>query len=139
MKVYQDFKKTWGCSVKDIAEHDGVTHAAVRMRLNLFGTPFQRRPEPNNFEAKYGRTISELAMELDMHPNSVRIREQAHGNVYHAAKSQKRIGVHPKKKIQWQDKRYELFWLHHEHPDYETARNVGNEYRENATWLNQKP
>lgn len=78
-----DFKEKWGISCKELAELEGVTCEAIRMRVRNFGTPFQRRGKPTKFEIKYGKTLGELALELGIHPITLARREYLYGDVYY--------------------------------------------------------
>ena len=79
-----DFKKRWGIKCNELAEAEGVTPEAIRMRVKNFGTPWQRAKKPTKFEKKYGKTIKEIALELNIHPVTVARREYLYGDVYYS-------------------------------------------------------
>lgn len=86
MKV--NFEKKWGISCNTLAEMEGVTPEAIRMRVKKFGTPFQRRKNKTKFEEKYGKTIIQLAEELNLHPVTLCRREYLYNDVYYVCKKQ---------------------------------------------------
>jgi hypothetical protein len=77
-----DFKERWGYSCNQLAAMEGVTPEAIRMRVRNFGTPFQRRKKPTKFETMYGKTLGEIAIELNLHPATVARRHNLYGNAY---------------------------------------------------------
>lgn len=81
-----EFKKQWGYHCDDIAEMEGVTPEAIRMRVIKFGTPWQRRNKPTKFELKYGKTLGQMALELNLHPQTLARRERLHGDAYYEPK-----------------------------------------------------
>tara|TARA_B100000963_G_C22555858_1_gene638981 strand:+ start:434 stop:871 length:438 start_codon:yes stop_codon:yes gene_type:complete len=87
--VRVDFKKKWGIRCNDIAEAEGVTPEAIRMRVKLFGNPWQRAKKPSKFEKKYGKTILQIAQELGVHPVTIARRENLYGDVYHVSPQKK--------------------------------------------------
>jgi hypothetical protein len=80
----QSFEKKWGLRCNEIAEMEETTPEAIRMRVKRFGSPWQRRGKPTMFEAKYGKTIGQLALDLNLHPQTLARRERLHGDVYYA-------------------------------------------------------
>lgn len=78
-----DFKEKWGISCNELAEQEGTTPEAIRMRVRNFGTPWQRRKKQTKFEIKYGKTLGELALELGIHPQTVARRDRLHGDAYY--------------------------------------------------------
>ena len=78
-----EFEQQWGYHCDEIADMEGVTPEAIRMRVIKFGTPWQRRAKLTKFEKKYGKTIGQLALELNLHPQTVARRERLHGDVYY--------------------------------------------------------
>lgn len=84
MKKRVDFKEKWGIACNELAEMEGVTPEAIRMRVRNFGTPFQRRGKPTKFEKKYGKTLGELALDLGIHPITVARREYLYGDIYYS-------------------------------------------------------
>ena len=79
-----NFKERWGIPCNDLAEMEGVTPEAIRMRVLNFGTPFQRRGKPTKFEAKYGKTLGQLALDLGIHPITVARREYLYGDIHYS-------------------------------------------------------
>jgi len=79
-----NFEKKWGIRCNELAEAEGVTPEAIRMRVKNFGSPWQRANKPSKFEKKYGKTIKELAQELGLHPVTVARREYLYGDVYYS-------------------------------------------------------
>jgi hypothetical protein len=78
------FQQKWGYHCNEIADMEGVSPEAIRMRVIKFGTPFRRRAKLTKFEEKYGKTIGQLALELNLHPQTVARRERLHGDVFYA-------------------------------------------------------
>ena len=87
-----DFEKKWGIRCNDIADAEGVTPEAIRMRVKNFGNPWQRAKNPSKFEKKYGKTILQIADELGVHPVTIARRENLYGDVYHVT-PQRRDGT----------------------------------------------
>ena len=84
-----DFKEKWGIRCNDIAEAEGVTPEAIRMRVKRFGNPWQRAKKPSKFEEKYGKTILQIAEEQGVHPVTIARREVLYGDVYHITPQKK--------------------------------------------------
>ena len=78
-----NFKERWGYTCNQLAEMEGVTPEAIRMRVKKFGTPFKRRAKPTKFEKKYGKTLGQIALDLGIHPQTVARRESIYGDVYY--------------------------------------------------------
>jgi len=51
------FESQWGISANELAQQDGVTPEAIRMRVHLYGSPFQRRAKPTIYSAVWQNTI----------------------------------------------------------------------------------
>lgn len=81
-----DFKERWGYSCNHLAAMEGVTPEAIRMRVRNYGTPFQRRKKPTQFEVKYGKTLGQIALELGLHPATVARRDRIYGDAYAESK-----------------------------------------------------
>lgn len=81
-KKITHFEHKWGISAPKLAELEGVDASAIHMRVYKYKTPFQRRAKPSKWEVKYGKTIRDLAIELDIHPVTVGQREKLYGDVY---------------------------------------------------------
>tara|TARA_R110000796_G_scaffold66204_10_gene152482 strand:+ start:1300 stop:1749 length:450 start_codon:yes stop_codon:yes gene_type:complete len=88
----RNFEADWGIKCNALAEIEGVTPEAIRMRIKNFGTPFQRRGKKTKFEEKYGKTLPFLAHELNLHPQTIARREHLYGDVYHVTKWQNGLG-----------------------------------------------
>jgi len=80
-KQHIDFTATWGISCNELAEMENVTPEAIRMRVRNFGTPWQRRGKPTKWETKYGKTIAQLALERNLHPQTLARREYLFGDI----------------------------------------------------------
>lgn len=76
------FEHKWGLDAPTFAKLEGISASALHMRVMNYGTPFQRRAKPSKWEIKYGKTIREIALELNIHPVTVGQRERLHGDVY---------------------------------------------------------
>ena len=76
------FEHRWGIDAITLARLEGVTPDCIHMRVSRFGTPFQRRTNLTKFEAKYGRTIGELADMLGLHPITLDQYERKYGTIY---------------------------------------------------------
>ena len=81
--VNTQFEKKWGYHCDEIADMEGVSPEAIRMRVIKFGTPWQRRAKLTKFEKKYGKTIGQIALDLNIHPQTVARRERIHGDAYY--------------------------------------------------------
>ena len=81
-----NFKEKWGISCNELAEREGVTPEAIRMRVINYGTPFQRRCKLTSFEKKYGKTLGEVALELGLHPMTVARRDRIYNDAYYDSK-----------------------------------------------------
>ena len=119
------FEQKWGISANELAEAEGVSTPAIHMRVNLYGTPFQRKAKPSKIEGKYGKTIFELGKQLNLHPISVVQRELWFGNVFRESnKPSPTRGktLKPEEYKKWRKHYKDRFWLHKNHPDYDRAR-----------------
>lgn len=76
-----EFKERWGITAHDLARVEGTTPDAIHMRVHKFGTPFQRRNKPTDYEQKYGKTSGQLALERGIHPVTVCYRERMFGSL----------------------------------------------------------
>lgn len=119
------FEQKWGISANELAEQEGVGTPAIHMRVNLYGTPFQRKAKPTNIERKYGATIFELGKQLNLHPISVVQRELWFGDVYRESdrpSHNRGKSLKPEEEKKWRKHYKDVFWLHENHPDYDRAR-----------------
>lgn len=65
------FQLKWGYDVHWFANTEGVSPAAIQMRVMNNGTPWLRKPEPSDCEKDHRKTVAELAEELNLHPQTV--------------------------------------------------------------------
>ena len=112
-----NFQSKWGIHVKEVANSEGTSPAAIHMRVMNFGTPWQRRARPTASEIITGLTRKEIARRVDYHYNYVGqkllTREGAHDLMH-------RLNAHAEKySIIDTDKEA---WLMPQHPDYDTWR-----------------
>ena len=110
----------WGIDRETFAAKEGVTPENLSMRIKKYGTPFQRKAKPTNWERIYGKTMRELSDELGMHPQSVYRRHYDKGNVY--IESAWSRGNKGQFRINQKHYKHEP-WLCEEHPDYMAWRN----------------
>jgi len=76
-----EFKERWGITAADLGRVEGTTPDAIHMRAMNYGTPFQRRKKPTDYELKYGKTSGQLAFERGIHPVTICYRERMFGSV----------------------------------------------------------
>ena len=120
------FESEYGLPANELAKQEGVTPEAIRMRVHLYGSPFQRRAKPTIYEVLYGKTQWALAKEIGIHPQTVRNRMNWYGTPYRTSpqydhNSGKQFGDKP----WWEEPRWaytEKEWLHPSHPDYDKWR-----------------
>lgn len=122
-----EFEKTWGISRKELAKQDNVTADAISMRIRNFGNPWQRKKAPNQWEAKYGRSLSELSELLDIHPVSVALRDKKNGNVF--IEVRENVPHRHEHSFEYVPYQRNLFWLHENHPDYAKERAKLEEFK----------
>ena len=110
----ETFEDKWGVDLYEFAAEEGVSDVAIRMRIFVFGTPFQRTRRPSMFEYKWGMTLTDIAELLDISECNVRNRTGRHGTPFLNLRRQKkgipfklRPGEKPHKS-----------WLHPLHPSY---------------------
>ena len=115
------FYSKWGIHATELAKQEGVHTATIHMRVQNYGTPFQRKAKPTRCEALHNKTDYELGMELNLHPQSIRRKVEKYNNAYYENPRQQ----HPlrgKVVSALHDWRTEVkrtkFWLMPEHPDY---------------------
>lgn len=77
------FEKKWGIHARDLAEQEGVHTATIHMRIQNYQSPYVRKAKPSLAEKIHNKTITELALELNMHPQSVLKNLKKHGTAYH--------------------------------------------------------
>ena len=122
-KVISSFEEKWGITIGELAESEDTTFEAIHMRVHNFGTPFQRRAKPTYFERKYSKTLAEIAIEKDAHPNTIYQKEKIVGHIDFDVDTHFN-GTRSSTGIEWQKlKKHRVKpWLHPSHPDYESWR-----------------
>lgn len=93
------FEHKWGIDAIKLAELEGVTPDAIHMRVQLYGTPFQRRNKVTLWEEKYGKTLGQIALEEGLHPITVANKHYRFGDVY--AKTDQRFARGKHTKVKW--------------------------------------
>jgi hypothetical protein len=126
------FYRTHGFHILDIADAESVTPEAIRMRFHNFGTMYQRRRKPTRFERMYGRTLFEIAEERNLHPITIESHQKTHNNAYHTnplrtwnTRPSYGTGSIPVWREAVQSGKYwrkQNPWLHPHHPDYNDWR-----------------
>lgn len=122
------FISKWGIHANDLAKQEGVHTATIHMRVLNYGTPFQRKTKPTKCEQIHHKTDYELALELDLHPQSVRRRVNTYGDAYRENPHHE----HPLRgKVisatdDWRSyTKKTKFWLHPSHENYPHAHREG--------------
>lgn len=116
-----DFTKKWGISRQRLSEQEGVSVAAINMRVMKYGTPFQRKSRPNRFERATGRTSHEVAQALDISAHAVEFRFLDNGDVFHTLTGRQRQSEYQcDPPASGRDGT--RFWLHPDHSDYTSVR-----------------
>jgi len=106
------FEAKWGEPAWSIAKRENVTTATIHMRVHNYGSPYQRRHSPTKPERLTGKTMYQLAEELNLHPITVQQRLFKHDNPYVSMQGiDKPFPTHQK----WRKGRYDI-WLMPEHP-----------------------
>ena len=124
------FERTYGVHRNDFAQSECVSPDAITMRLKNFGTPYQRRAKPTFWETHYGRTLYELAEEVLLHPQTLKLKHDTHGSVFVNTDHGKTKQPHQRSVQQrWREAvqsgdywRKQSPWLHPLHPDYDAWR-----------------
>jgi hypothetical protein len=126
------FYRTHGFHILDIADAESVTPEAIRMRFHNFGTMYQRRRKPTRFERMYGRTLFEIAEQRNLHPITIESHQKNHGDAYYTnplrtwnTRPSYGTGSTPVWREAVQEGRYwrkQNPWLHPHHPDYNAWR-----------------
>lgn len=83
-----EFEKKWGIKATELAKLEGISPAAIHMRVRNYGTPFQRRNKLTKFEEKYGKMVGELAKEMGYHPVTLGVKENLYGDINVPVKQQ---------------------------------------------------
>jgi hypothetical protein len=122
------FIRKWGIHATELAKQEGVSTEAIHMRVQNYGTPFQRKAKPTLCEKLHHKTDYELGMELNLHPQSIRRKVAKFNNAYY----ENPYADHPLRgqvistKHDWRTEvKKTKFWLHPEHPDYPHAYRKG--------------
>ena len=122
------FLRKWGIRAVDLAKEEGVSTECIHMRVQNYGTPFQRKAKPTYCEKVHNKTDYELGMELNIHPQSIRRKVRLYGTAYYENPRQ----THPLRgkvistKKDWRTEvKKTRFWLHPRHPDYPHADREG--------------
>ena len=119
-KAQTNFNRLWGIDARELCIQENTTPAAMHMRVYLYGTPYQRAKAPNIFEERTGRSCHELCERTGLNSGTLFSRFYQNGNPFYVLK---RTG--------WGDTEYRApisvikrtgFWLHPNHPDYDTER-----------------
>ena len=115
------FYSKWGIHATELAKQEGVHTATIHMRVQNYGTPFQRKAKPTLCEKLHNKTDYELGMELNIHPQSIRRKVKLYQDAYHENPRHE----HPLRgkvisaKKDWREYvNRTKFWLHPKHPDY---------------------
>ena len=115
------FYSKWGIHATELAKQEGVHTATIHMRVQNYGTPFQRKAKPTLCEKLHNKTDYELGMELSLHPQGIRRKVREHGDAYYENPHHE----HPLRgkvvstRYDWRtDVKKTKFWLHPKHPDY---------------------
>ena len=124
------FEKEYGCRIDLFADSEGVTAEAIWMRLKNFGTPYQRRLNPTQYELKYARTCYEIAEEQGVHPLTIQTYERKFSNAFYEPKWKRMPNPNNNQpKQHWreavQSGKYwhqQSPWLHPLHPEYDRWR-----------------
>ena len=122
------FYSKWGIHAVDLAKQEEVHPATIHMRVQNYGTPFQRKAKPTLCEQLHNKTDYELAIETNLHPQSIRRKVKKYKNAYY---ENPRKGHPLRGKVisathDWRtDVKKTKFWLHPLHPDYPHADREG--------------
>ena len=121
------FISKWGMLAVTLAREENVSCASIHMRTSKFGSPFQRKKNPTRAELLHHKTEGELALEIGIHPQSIRTRIRKHNDAYHENTSG--VGNPNAGKIysdndwkEWPKVKNSVFYLHPLHPDYPVER-----------------
>ena len=112
------FEKRWGETARDIAIRENVKIQTIHMRVRNYGTPYQRRAKPTLCETLYGKTQKEIALELGLHPMTIKKRLDEHKNAYYESPmTGKKSSSHTDwlKDARWGNQQR---WCMPEHPEY---------------------
>ena len=105
------FSAKWGERAESIAQREDVAVATIHMRVNRLKTPYMRRAKPTESEQLCGKTLYQLAEELNLTPISVQQRIRLYGNPYISQRNIKQNENNSNYRLG----RYKL-WLMEDHP-----------------------
>ena len=109
----------------DLAREENVSCATIHMRVKNYGTPFQRKAKPSICEQLHYKTEAEVALEIDIHPQSIKVRLKKYADAYHeSSKTHGNRGA-VLGSTDWRQSlkvKNSVFWLHPLHPDYPIQR-----------------
>ena len=111
----ETFEEKWGINLYDFAVEEGVSDVAIRMRIFVHGSPFQRTRRPSMFEHKWGMTLTDVAKLLGISVYTVRNRVGKYGTPFLNLQRQKKTStfrLRPGEKLN-------KGWLHPLHPSYD--------------------
>ena len=77
------FYSKWGIHATELAKQEGVHTATIHMRVLHYKSPFQRKAKPTLCEKLHNKTDYELAMELNIHPQSIRRKVNKYNDAYY--------------------------------------------------------
>lgn len=122
------FYSKWGIHATELAKQEGVHTATIHMRVQNYGTPYQRKAKPTLCEQVHNKTDYELGMELNIHPQSIRRKVRLYNDAYYENPRQQhplRGKVISTQKDWREHTKRTKFWLHPKHPDYPHADREG--------------
>lgn len=123
-KKISPFEQQWGEPVTAIAEREGVLPETIYMRVQNYGTPYQRRDKPTACELMYGKTQYQIALEEGVTHLTILSRLRRTSSAYqekkHHMAGKTRGGVNHFEQGQVTQKTNG--WLMPEHPEYNTWR-----------------
>lgn len=112
------FEQRWGISARDLAIKEDVKIETIHMRVRNYGNPWQRRAKPTLCEEMYGKTQKEIALELGLHPFTVKKRLDEYNDAYYESSW---TGAKCYSHQDWlKDPRWgnQKRWIMPEHPEY---------------------
>lgn len=127
------FQTRWGVDIHELAKSEGVTSAAINMRVMNYGSPFQRAPAPDMYETTWGMTRLEIAQMLNITLVNVSTRIRNHGTPFIIT-----VNRYPKKQFTDDERvRQNTYkgWLHPLHPNYLEWQAECQAKREAIQWL----
>ncbi len=120
------FELKYGVHVKEFAESEGTTPAAIHMRVMKFGTPYQRRARPTVCEILTGYSKRFLAQHIDLHYNYIAqklLTREGQQDVMRMFATVNAVPEEVDGKMILIENTYDKWsWLMPEHEDYDTWR-----------------